>query len=123
ALHSARSPEAAGLRHSLLRSAGRREPRIRIFVDPSPNVFVARSWMGQGTLYLSQGLLHLLTEQELRDVLRESMLRLDHPALVTSSYGAVLASLMLAKAPRHWALAALSGRPTRPGAAVTLTPG
>lgn len=122
-MHGAHTPGPAGIGHSLERTLrdlgpGYAVPKIRVFADPSPNAFVARSWFGSGTVFLSQGLLTLLAESELRAVLRQAVLRLSSPGWTTRSFGAVLASLLLSRAPRGWVQAALGGKP----ASVTVPP-
>jgi hypothetical protein len=68
-------PETRGsfLDRSLLRAlegTGLRPPRLRVFPDPSPNALVLRPLFGEPFVYLSEGLLSLLNEAELRAVFR-----------------------------------------------------
>src|SRR5690242_15207151 len=44
-------------------------PRILIYADPFPNVLVAKSLGSRGTVFLSQGLIALLNDLELQNVL------------------------------------------------------
>ncbi len=91
-----------------------RVPRMQVIAEPSANLIVARSWFGKGSVFISQGMLVLLTEEELRAILRLCLKRLEQPDLPLQSLCAVLASWMLWFAPRGWVNSLLAGRPVLP---------
>ncbi|MGK5085206.1 hypothetical protein WDW37_18105 [Bdellovibrionota bacterium FG-1] len=78
-------------------------PRILACPDTSVFALVVRSPFSRGTILLSEGLLGLLSEDELRALLEASLSRLRGRGMVFQSFCAWWARLALAAAPRPWA--------------------
>ena len=81
----------------ILQSAeGKKEgstPKIVLLLNPSVTVFLAKSLFSHsGTLFLSQGVLNLLSQEELRAVLMTCYHRTHDPVLKLQSLSAVLAA-------------------------------
>jgi Zn-dependent protease with chaperone function len=120
--HSAQTELPAGLSRTVERVAaalgpatpGPNMPRIRVFSDPAPSALVARSLGGHGTVLVSQGLLALLDEEELRDVLRALLLGARARGIVVRSASAALASAVLGLAPKRWSRLVFGGAPGGP---------
>lgn len=85
-------------------------PRLLVFADPSPNALAVRSLGGRGTILLSQGLISLLNEDELREVLILCLLRLKQSSIVFQSFCAILAIWALGFAPRPWVNLVFAGK-------------
>ncbi len=77
-------------------------PRVRIFSDPVPAAWVARGWPGAGTVALSEGLLGVLNEEELRVLLFACVERSRSPGILLRSVCAWMAHRILALAPSPW---------------------
>ena len=80
-------------------------PRITLLENPSVTVFQAKSLFSKsGTIYLSQGVLNLLSREELEAVLMSCFHRSHDPILKLQSLGAVLASAAVHAQllPRQW---------------------
>jgi hypothetical protein len=85
-------------------------PHILIFADPSPNALLIRSLGGRGTILLSQGLIALLSEEELRSVLRLCVSRIREPGIVLQSFCCTLVVWALNFAPYAWVNLVFEGR-------------
>lgn len=85
-------------------------PHLLVYSDPTPNVFTVRSFGGKGTVLLSQGLVALLNEEELRAILRMCLYRVRKTPLVFQSFCAQLTIWSLASAPQVWVDLVFSGR-------------
>ena len=85
-------------------------PQVFIFPDPLPQLLVVRSLGGSGTLLMSQGLMVLLNEEELRAVLGRSLFHLQERGLVFQSFCSILAIWILGFAPRSWRGLIFGGR-------------
>jgi hypothetical protein len=108
----ARRPASSGLARSLRLSVDqspRLDPGLWVYEDPSPNVMLVRGWRAPGALFVSQGLLDLLTEEELRQVLAYCVSEGKRFETFLKSYAAGVLSLMMRAAPRGW-VAVLWGR-------------
>ena len=77
-------------------------PQIRIFDHPSALALVVRSPGSPGTIILSAGLLGLLNESELRDLMGACVKRLRSRGVVFQSLCAWLAHGVLRLAPHAW---------------------
>lgn len=113
--HRAKDEIPEGLERTLsavLREEPGPVPRLRLIVDSSPNVMVARSLRGKGTILLTQGLLVALTEAELRAVLSVCVRRCREADLPWQSLCAVVASCLFMVAPKAWVHLLLSERPS-----------
>lgn len=77
-------------------------PRVRVFQHPSALALVARAPGAPGTILLSEGLLGILDESELRQLLTACVRRLRGRGMVFQTLCAWLAHLTLALAPRAW---------------------
>jgi hypothetical protein len=85
-------------------------PRLLVFRDPSPNTLIVKSLTGSGTILLSQGMIALLNEEELRAILELCIIRLDEPGIIFQSFCSTLALGILKFAPRAWSNLAFTGR-------------
>jgi hypothetical protein len=97
----------AGLSHSLEWVANRRGgneklPQILVYCDPSPNLLITRSLGRNGTIFLSQGLIAYLNEEELRATLKLSLSRIKQSGIVFHSFCLVLAFGLLKISPGSW---------------------
>jgi hypothetical protein len=111
-LHRAKFPQEPGLERSLSRVGGPAHgsfPRVLVFPDPAINVLVARSLGSSGSILVSQGLLNAAGEEDLRDILAESLQRIEKPEILLRSYCAMMACAVLELAPQSWVRAALGG--------------
>lgn len=77
-------------------------PRIAVFRDPVPAVLVVRGLGSSGVILLSQGLLGILDEKELRAVLRIALHRNEEPEWIFNCLCAYLGSALLGITPRSW---------------------
>lgn len=68
-----------------------RSPRVLIYADPFPNVLVVKSMGCRGTVLLSQGLMTLMNEEELRAILEMCIERIQGPGIVFQSFCSTLA--------------------------------
>jgi hypothetical protein len=85
-------------------------PHLLVFSDPSPNALIIRSWGGSGTILVSQGLVALLNEEELRAILQLCVLRLKEPGIAFQSFCFIFALGALSFAPRPWVNLVFTGR-------------
>lgn len=111
--YDAHSKIPAGLRRSLdlvLEESGRDFARILIYPNPLPNALVVRRIGGHGSILISQGLVALLSEGELRKVLKMCLARLEEPTLVFQSLNSVFAVGVLGLVPRSWFKLVFGGR-------------
>jgi hypothetical protein len=111
-LHGARDALPGGLRRTLgrvLDAESGAAPRLLLVPDPSPNALVAGSLGGGRTIFLTQGLVALLTEPELRAILTQCVRRARAPGAALRTLTAVLAYRVLSAAPREWTELALTG--------------
>jgi heat shock protein HtpX len=88
----------------------KRMPKFSVFSDPSPHIWVVRSLGGSGRVILSQGLVSLLNEEELRAMIAWSMFRLNERGIVFQSFCSVMAVWLLNLAPRPWVNLVFAGR-------------
>lgn len=88
----------------------RKAPNLVVYADPSPNAMVVRSLGSKGTILISQGLASLLSEEELRAVLRWCIYRVQQPTLVLNSICSYFLLLVLFFAPKSWIDLAFAGR-------------
>ncbi|MGZ3698427.1 MAG: hypothetical protein ACXWP5_09845, partial [Bdellovibrionota bacterium] len=98
-------PAASGIERSLEHATqgdGIRLPRVLIYENPLPNALVVRGMFGRGTVLLSQGLISLLREEELRQTLAGCLEELDQPGMVFRSTCSALAAICLRLAPAKW---------------------
>ena len=77
-------------------------PDIHSFMDPAPQALVVRGLFSPGAILLSEGLLGILSEEELRDLLNVAIQRIRNPEMPFRTLCAWLAHLTLVIAPRAW---------------------
>jgi hypothetical protein len=77
-------------------------PELYVFPDLAPQALVVKSLHGRGAILLSEGLLGLLTESELRELLINNVMRIRSPGMVFQSVCACIAHGVLALAPLKW---------------------
>jgi hypothetical protein len=85
-------------------------PQLWLFASPSPQALCARSWGGRGVILVSQGLLSVTQEEDLRRVLRTAVLECRGIGRLRSSVYALVAALLVQVAPRSWSRFAYSPR-------------
>lgn len=85
-------------------------PRVLIYPDPFPNALVVRSLGSTGTLFLSQGLIALLTDQELQAILGMCIEALGRPGILLQSFSSTLALWVLSGWPEAWRNLVFPGR-------------
>jgi hypothetical protein len=92
---------------------------IATLPDPVPNALVVRGPLGAGRVFVSQGLLSQLSDDELQAVLRLCRERLSAPGLARRCVTALLAHRLLERSPATWVnlLVAGEGRSARPSGA------
>jgi hypothetical protein len=104
-IYHVRPAEPEGPRRSLDRVIARYggvAPRVFSFSDPSPQALVARGPGSPGSILLSEGLLGALSEEELRELLDASVIRLRSRGIWLQTLCARLAHGILELAPRSW---------------------
>jgi hypothetical protein len=115
--HAAKRVNTLGLLHSVQWVSSQMErtpPALYWVTDPMPWVLVIRNFFDKnGSLLISQGLVNLLNEDELRAFLKQSLLRLDDAQLPLQSYCGVLLSLFLKCVPNQWVKTILRGTPAK----------
>lgn len=100
----------AGLAHSIQwASKEMKIPQPFVFSSPCPDAIIVRTFFSSGTLLISQGLLRLLSEEELRAVLAHCTQRCQNPNLPIQSLSLILATLTLKAAPIKLTQAFLMG--------------
>ncbi len=85
-----------------LKDVGLGNPQFLIYQAPEPQILMARSFLGRGTVWLSQGLLVLLTEPELQSLLRFCARKIGGKGIILRSLGATLGALVMSLSPRGW---------------------
>ena len=111
--YSAHSRIPAGLGRSLdlvLGGTGRTSPRILIYAEPYPNALVVRQLGGAGSILVSQGMVALLNDVELREVMKMCLVRLKEPTLVFQSLSSVFAMGVLSLIPSSWSQLVFAGK-------------
>jgi hypothetical protein len=104
-IYRVRAEAPQGVRQSLARVLARlggEAPRVLSFSDPAPQALVVRSLGSVGSILLSEGLLGALNEEELRELLAASVLRLRGRGIRFQSLCAWLAHWTLELAPSSW---------------------
>ena len=90
------------LREALDAGNRRRIPDLYVYPDPIPDVLTLRSFGGKGAILLSQGLLSLVSEEELRGLLRLSDRRNFQRGAVLQGFCLFVAMILFKSAPRSW---------------------
>jgi hypothetical protein len=125
-IHRAGSEIPKGLERSLelvlSQQKNKQAPRVLIFGDPSPNALIVKSWFGSGTILISQGMIALLNEEELRAILKLCLQRLWERGSSFQSLCALLALFTLSFAPHSWIHLFFAGRALRKEEEVLLSP-
>lgn len=85
-----------------------KKPKLLIFPDPSPNALICKGFGNPGTILLSQGMVALLGEADLREAIRVAVDRLRHPGMTLASTCALFS----------WGLLKVSPRPLTPLGAI-----
>jgi hypothetical protein len=80
----------------------KKKPKIVIYQDPSPNILIFKLPLKRGVFYLSQGVLTLLNEEEVRLSILCALRRYKDPHLATSSFCSVLTLLVFLFIPKTW---------------------
>ena len=104
-VYQAKSESPEGVRRSLervLESMGGSSPRIQVSADLAVFALVVRSVGSPGTILLSEGILGTLTEEDLRQLLSLSVVRLRSRGMILQALCACLAHLTLSIAPQAW---------------------
>lgn len=103
-LHRAKPVETKGLIrsvHWVSDETGVHSPKLFLASDPVPWVKVVRSYFNkEGSILLSQGMINLLNESELRAVIKKSLTCLQMPKLPLQSYCDTLSLIILKGTPR-----------------------
>lgn len=124
-IHKTREVTTPGLLHSLnwtARSCEQRVPNLSLISDPAPWALVCRSlFKTKGTILVSQGILNILDEKEQRAFFKETLFRLQDPALILQSYCALLCCLLLKLAPAS-IVSFFSDQPQSKSLSSTVTP-
>ncbi len=97
-------------------------PHLKIYSDPFPRIFVARSFGGRGTILLSQGMIALMREEDLRLIFGLLVNRARNPAVVFRSFCGTLATWALKFTPKAWKDLVFSNPPFSAGEQKLLTP-
>ncbi len=84
-------------------------PRLIVFSDPAPDALALRSIGGRGTIFISQGMIGLLSEKELQAILKECMSRLSQPGVALQGLCFTVVHFFLAIAPQGWVGLVFSG--------------
>jgi heat shock protein HtpX len=88
----------------------RKLPKLLIYSDPAPNILVIRSLGGSGSVLVSQGLIALLNEEELRAVFQFCLGRISTLGIVFQSVCSLLALWILTVSPHTWVNLVFVGR-------------
>jgi hypothetical protein len=95
----------------VLESLGRtRGPSLWIYPSPAPQALCARSWGGGGVILVSQGLLSVTQEDDLRRILGTAVMECRGITLLRCSVYAFVASLLARIAPQSWSRVVYSPR-------------
>lgn len=97
-------------------------PRVVVYEETAPNAIVARSFWSRGTVMVSQGLIALLDEQELRAIIRLAHARARSPGIVLQTFCAFFSVLLFLLVPQSWSKLFFSGRPLHRGEEQLLSP-
>ena len=79
----------------LSRNAGIPKPRVYMTADPSPNAFATGRGPGHAAVAVTQGLMQLLTEREVRGVLAHELGHIKHRDVLVSSVAAAIAGAIV----------------------------
>jgi hypothetical protein len=96
-------------------------PGLRVIPSPTLQLLIVRSLGGTGLVLVSQGVLGLLSENELRALLSRAALRTKRPDTPARSLASWIALLLLGNAPSQWLSVTYEVAPDR-AAPGTLTP-
>ena len=127
-VHRAALHVPPGLDHSLAFSAQAAFseedilPRIMVFPEPRPKAFAVRAIGSRGTILLSQGLIAVLNEAELRTLLTACIIKIRKRGSVFQSFCCFLALSILSLAPRVWNSLLLRGKSLSPSEERKLSP-
>jgi len=89
----------------LARAAGMPTPRLYMTADPSPNAFATGRGPSRSAVAVTEGLLALLPEREIRGVLAHEMAHIKHRDVLISSVAATVAgAVMWLAAMARWAM-------------------
>ncbi|OFZ19278.1 MAG: hypothetical protein A2X94_05865 [Bdellovibrionales bacterium GWB1_55_8] len=98
-------------------------PRLTIFPGATPTALAIRGFRGNGIVILSQGMVALLPEEQLRAVLKKAAKELREPGLSVRSLAAVLSLAVLRAFPDAWADVFFADQRIDAKASRRLTPG
>jgi len=98
-------------------------PRVAVFPGTSPNILMARGLAGPGVLFLSQSLIPVLEEVELRLVLRSAVLEIRRRGFFFRSLCALMAWFLMYLAPQRWVLLANANAQPKSGGLAPMTAG
>lgn len=76
--------------------------RVLIVPTPGRQTWIARSLFSDGTVFISQGLLSVVSEENLKSLLRDAVQTLSSRGLAWSTFFAVLARLGMGSLPLGW---------------------
>jgi heat shock protein HtpX len=89
----------------LSRQAGLPMPRVYVIPDPSPNAFATGRSPSHAAVAATQGILQILSDNELEGVLAHELAHVKHRDILTSSVAATLAAaIMFAARSAQWAM-------------------
>lgn len=100
-----------------------RAPRLRYRLHPAPAVFVVRGWPSRGCICISEGLLTLLTESEIRSLFADCLRRSRAPGIRLSTFSHALTSWLLSMIPSAWThvlMPEVSGVPRKPSPSMSV---
>ena len=109
---------SAGLVRSFqwVKGSRKKPPRLYLISQCEPFLVSCREAFGSGSIFVSQGLINLLKETELREVLRYAAQRCESRELSIQSLGSTLSVFLLKLMSEEWRMLAFSGRiPQRSG--------
>ncbi|MEO5969393.1 MAG: hypothetical protein ABIQ95_05660 [Bdellovibrionia bacterium] len=116
-IYGAHSRIPEGLEQTLnlvLEGAGSLSPRILIYSDSYPNALVVRQIGGRGSILMSQGMVALLNDMELREVMKMCLARLKERTLLFQSLSSVFAVGVFGLIPSAWSKLVFIGQtPTK----------
>jgi len=93
-----------GFFRSFEKAAERRTQKPRLFVisDPTPFAIVLKSAFGKGTILVSQGLVVCSSEEELREVFKRCLNRLQDVSIVWAGFKTLILLTAWRLVPRTW---------------------
>jgi heat shock protein HtpX len=114
-LSQAEAPQLFALVHSLAQEAGLPMPRICIVANPTPNAFATGRNPEHAVVAVTEGLLKLLDQEELKGVLAHELSHIKHRDILVGSIAATLAGavMILANMARYGAILGGSQRDNR----------